>query len=96
LIRKWTSEIILGINYLHNNNLLKCIHRDLKPENIFLTGDNQIKIGSLGLSRSTDEDSTIDYTTFAHYNLNPYMSPEMKESKPYSFKTDIWYFFWYS
>ena len=49
-------EILLGISYLHSNNI---IHRDLKPLNIFLTSNQSIKIGDLGVSRivtSNDND----------------------------------------
>jgi len=65
----------------------KIIHRDLKTANIFLTKDRQVKIGDFGISK------TLDKTQLAATSMigTPYyLSPEMVEGKPYSFKADIW------
>ncbi len=65
----------------------KIIHRDLKCQNIFLTKDNVIKLGDFGiakvLSNTREKAKTVIGTPY-------YLSPEIIESKPYSFKTDIW------
>ena len=65
----------------------KIIHRDLKGQNIFLTSNNLIKLGDFGiakiLSQTHQKAKTVVGTPY-------YLSPEIIENKPYSFKTDIW------
>ena len=65
----------------------KVIHRDLKGQNIFLTKTNMIKMGDFGIARvlkqTIEKAKTMVGTPY-------YLSPEIIESKPYSFKTDIW------
>ena len=41
-------QLIKGLEYLHNNNVL---HRDIKPQNILLNNKGEVKIGDFGLSR---------------------------------------------
>lgn len=38
----------LGLSYLHKQRVL---HRDIKTINMFLTKDNHIKIGDLGVAK---------------------------------------------
>ena len=76
-------QLSLGLEYIHQKNI---IHRDLKPMNIFLTKNNAIKIGDLGVAKiikNQTKSNTILGTPF-------YMSPELCEGKPYNSKTDIW------
>lgn len=65
----------------------KIIHRDLKCQNIFLTKTNTIKLGDFGIARvltNTRENAkTMVGTPY-------YLSPEIIENKPYSFKSDMW------
>lgn len=42
------AEIVLAIEYLHNNNIF---YRDLKPENILLDEDGHVKLADFGISR---------------------------------------------
>ncbi|XP_063839492.1 serine/threonine-protein kinase nekl-2-like isoform X2 [Ostrinia nubilalis] len=79
------SQVLLGVNYIHNLNI---IHRDLKAENILLTGKNGllVKIGDFGISKmlaSAKKTSTVIGTPY-------YLAPELCESKPYDTKSDIW------
>ena len=53
------------------------IHRDLKPENIFITLDNSLKIGDLGISRAIDERSLAK----TRIGTPRYVSPEVLGSK---------------
>ena len=47
-IWKFFIEICLGMQYLHANKIL---HRDIKTINMFLTKDDKIKIGDLGVAK---------------------------------------------
>ena len=70
-----------------SNYLRKIIHRDLKGQNIFLTDDNCVKVGDFGVSRVLDKTMAKANTVVG----SPYyLSPEIIENRPYSFKTDIW------
>lgn len=65
----------------------KIIHRDIKTQNIFLTKDEICKIGDFGIAKvllhTMEKAKTIVGTPF-------YLSPEIIENKPYSFKSDVW------
>lgn len=73
--------------YDHSTHDRKIIHRDLKGQNIFLTKSNMVKLGDFGIARvlnkTMDKAKTMVGTPY-------YLSPEIIESKPYSFKTDVW------
>jgi NIMA (never in mitosis gene a)-related kinase len=83
-IWKFFIQICLGITYIHKKNIL---HRDLKSLNIFLTRDEKVRIGDLGvakvLSNTTHMARTFVGTPY-------YLSPEICEEKPYNEKSDIW------
>jgi NIMA (never in mitosis gene a)-related kinase len=74
----------LGIKHLHDR---KIIHRDLKGQNIFLTESGCVKIGDMGVARVLEHTvakaKTVVGTPY-------YLSPEIIENRPYSFKSDIW------
>lgn len=65
----------------------KIIHRDLKTQNIFLTKEGIVKMGDFGIARvlnhTREKCKTMVGTPY-------YLSPEIIDSKDYSFKTDIW------
>lgn len=65
----------------------KILHRDIKGQNIFLTKNNTIKLGDFGIARvlnkTQDKARTVVGTPY-------YLSPEIIENKPYSFKSDVW------
>lgn len=77
-------QACLGMQYLHTRKIL---HRDIKTINLFMTKDEAIKIGDLGVAKQT-----IKATDFAHTLVGTpyYLSPELCEEKPYDHKSDIW------
>ncbi|KAL4471796.1 hypothetical protein ABPG72_008814 [Tetrahymena utriculariae] len=83
-ILDWFTQICLAMKHVHDR---KIIHRDLKGQNIFLTRNHIVKLGDFGiarvLSKTVEKAKTMVGTPY-------YLSPEIIESKPYSFKTDIW------
>jgi serine/threonine protein kinase len=85
LAKKWFSEILAGVNYLHDHGI---VHRDLKPGNIFYDQDEQVvKIGDYGLSKfistSKRDGQTESVGTF-HY-----MAPEIGKGS-YGKEIDIY------
>ena len=83
-ILDWFTQICLAIKHIHDRKIL---HRDIKSQNIFLTKHGLAKLGDFGISRclnfTLDKVSTVVGTPY-------YLSPEIVQNKPYSFKSDIW------
>merc|ERR1719262_1494558 len=78
-------QILQALQYIHQQRIL---HRDLKTSNLFLTKQKSIvKLGDFGISRvlegSIEAAITVVGTPY-------YMSPEVCENKPYTFKSDVW------
>jgi NIMA (never in mitosis gene a)-related kinase len=73
-----------ALDYLHK---AKVLHRDLKTSNIFITRDGNLKLGDFGIAKvlenSIQNAETVVGTPY-------YMSPEICQNKPYSFKSDLW------
>jgi serine/threonine protein kinase len=75
------TQTCVGLEYLHSKNVL---HRDLKPENILISKDDSVKICDFGWSaHGTDNRVTFCGTL-------DYMSPEMLNKQPQTYKVDIW------
>jgi serine/threonine protein kinase len=83
-ILDWFVQICLAIKHVHDKRIL---HRDLKSQNIFMMRSSRIKLGDFGIARvlssTKDNAKTMVGTPY-------YLSPEIIENKPYSFKSDIW------
>ncbi|KAI0566278.1 Serine/threonine protein kinase [Gracilaria domingensis] len=86
VIRRWCSNILDAIAYLHTQTP-PIMHRDLKCDNIFINGHvGEVKIGDLGLSGVKERekaDSVIGTPEF--------MAPELYEES-YTEKVDIYAF----
>merc|ERR1719426_596418 len=66
----------------------KVLHRDLKTSNIFLTRSaNTVKLGDFGISRVLEGTLEAAVTVVG---TPYYMSPEVCENRPYTFKSDVW------
>lgn len=77
-------EVLTGMAFLHQKGV---VHRDLKSDNILLSRNGKVKIADFGLScrfayRDEEFESTIGTCLW--------MSPEMIQCKPYTFRADIW------
>jgi len=56
IIKKWIKQILYGIKFLHENNI---IHRDIKCDNIFINGTTgNIIIGDFGLAKNMENNIT--------------------------------------
>ena len=83
-IMNWFVQMCLSLEYVHGRRVL---HRDIKSSNIFLTRNNTIKLGDFGISKvlenTNDAALTVQGTPY-------YMSPEVCQNKPYTYKSDVW------
>lgn len=84
-IMNWFVQILQALMYIHS---LRILHRDLKSSNIFLTKNARVcKVGDFGIARilesSLDTAQTVVGTPY-------YLSPEVCENMPYTFKSDVW------
>lgn len=84
LIMQWFSQILLAVDFLHSR---KVLHRDLKSQNIFLTKDGTVKLGDFGIARVFERTLDMAKTSIG---TPLYMSPEVCNSRPYNYKSDIW------
>ena len=77
-------QVLLAMKHVHDR---KVLHRDIKGQNIFLMRSGLIKLGDFGISKvlsnTVDKARTMVGTPY-------YLSPEIVENRPYSFKSDIW------
>ncbi|CAF0949511.1 unnamed protein product [Didymodactylos carnosus] len=58
-IVEWFVQICMALQYMHDRNVL---HRDLKTQNIFLTKNDIVKVGDLGIARILDNSSDMATT----------------------------------
>jgi len=86
-VRFYCSEIVCGLEYLHNCGVL---YRDLKPENILLTEDGHICMTDFGISKEglvSDNDRTATFC-----GTPEYLAPEILQGKTYGKPVDWWSF----
>ncbi|CAF1285061.1 unnamed protein product, partial [Didymodactylos carnosus] len=79
-IAEWFIQVCMAIQYIHERNIL---HRDLKTQNIFLTKNNIVKVGDLGIARILDNVNELATTIIG-------TPPEIFSNKPYGQKSDVW------
>ena len=83
VIRKWSAQILKGLNFLHSNNI---VHRDLKLQNIFIHANTgNILISGFGSAKKYSSDlSTMS-------GIPIFMAPEIYLGY-YDSKIDIYSF----
>lgn len=79
--RFYTSEILLSIEYLHNQDI---IYRDLKPENLLLDKEGHVKITDFGFAKR------IDHRTYTLCGTPDYLAPEIILNKGHGKPVDWW------
>ena len=52
LVRNWVRQILLGLNYLHERDI---IHRDIKGANMLVDNKGGIKISDFGISKKVED-----------------------------------------
>ena len=96
-IKNYAAQILLGIYFLHNNNIIHC---DLKPSNILITKNNKIRICDFGFSIDCSPKYKTEYPNGRTLLYSP---PEMiyinnkdktlnNDDRLQSYKIDIWSF----
>jgi len=83
-ILNWFVQLCLSLEYIHGRRML---HRDLKSQNVFLTANNTVKLGDFGISKVLESTNDVAMTV---QGTPYYMSPEVCQSKPYDYKSDVW------
>ncbi|XP_074644570.1 mitogen-activated protein kinase kinase kinase 4-like isoform X2 [Tubulanus polymorphus] len=90
LIRKYTKEILVAINVLHERGI---VHRDIKGNNIFLLTSGQLKLGDFGCSAKLRNHTTIPGEFNSMVGTTAYMAPELYTSTKttgHGRAADIW------
>ncbi|XP_076959679.1 mitogen-activated protein kinase kinase kinase 18-like [Bidens hawaiensis] len=85
LIRCYTYQILLGLDYLHLNKLVHC---DIKCGNILVCDDNvNVKIGDLGCAKLADNNNN----NMSKFSGTPvFMAPEVVRGEEQGFAADVW------
>lgn len=106
LVRNWVRQILLGLNYLHENDI---IHRDIKGANMLVDNKGGIKISDFGVSKKVEDsayressctkditDTLTDLMTGNRAHRPSlqgsvfWMAPEVVKQTAYTQKADIW------
>ena len=75
------SNVIIGLRYLHNNNIL---HRDVKPENLIFDNKGYINLADFGISKKIENNKSIKERS----GTPGYLSPEIILKKNQTFVCD--------
>lgn len=89
VIIKYTKQVLLGLAYLHDNQVL---HRDLKGANLLVdsTGD-RVRIGDFGTSaRLTSRQTGAGEFQGQLFGTIAFMAPEVLRGESYGRSCDIW------
>jgi len=89
LVRNWVRQILTGLNYLHERDI---IHRDIKGANMLVDNKGGIKISDFGISKKV-EDNLLPGNRAHRPSLQGsvfWMAPEVVKQTAYTKKADIW------
>ncbi|KAF3938645.1 PAK-2p27 [Dactylella cylindrospora] len=89
LIRNFVRQILTGLNYLHNKDI---IHRDIKGANVLVDNRGGIKISDFGISKKV-EAGLMSQAMSHRASLQGsvfWMAPEVVKQTAYTRKADIW------
>ncbi len=56
LVRNWVRQLLLGLNYLHERDI---IHRDIKGANMLVDNKGGIKISDFGISKKVEDSECL-------------------------------------
>jgi len=91
LVRTWVRQILTGLNYLHEQDI---VHRDIKGANILVDNRGGIKISDFGVSKKFEDDILAGAGSRGHRaSLQGsvfWMAPEVVKQSGHSPKADIW------
>lgn len=85
-IAKMIADIIIGLEYLHDNDV---IHRDLKPDNIVIGESGRLKITDFGVAKVMQATGN-EYLYASRFGPKCYAAPELLEGKVYDSSVDYW------
>ena len=83
LIRKYLTQILKGVEYLHIHNI---VHRDIKCANILLNSEGNIKVSDFGEAKILKKNEN----KFNFEGTPNWMAPEIIKNNEYSMFSDIW------
>lgn len=86
LIRNFTRQILIGVNYLHSKNI---IHRDIKGANILIDIKGEVKISDFGISKKLTSNTNLSKRASLQGSVY-WMAPEVVKQIATTSKADIW------
>jgi serine/threonine protein kinase len=91
LIRRFSFQILRGIEYLHDKNI---VHRDIKGANILVTDAGVAKLADFGCSKRIVGlcTASMEESMMALRGSIPWMAPEVVKQTGSGRSSDIWSF----
>lgn len=89
VIRLYSKEILLGLQYIHNNGIVHC---DLKCKNVLLGSNGNVKLADFGCAKRAKSDSDMgNFPSRNSISGTPlWMAPEILRNEKLDFSSDVW------